>query len=58
MNVMRGERRLGEIRRNFWSKRVIDPWNNLPSEVKEAESLNNFKNAIDNLHFKVTGGQR
>ena len=25
----------GEIRRNFWSVRVCDPWNNLPDEVKE-----------------------
>ena len=27
MNVERGEAK-GEIRRNFWSQRVVDPWNN------------------------------
>ena len=51
MNVTRGEGRI-EIRENVWSQRVIDPWNNLPNQVKESETFNN------NLHFKVTGGQR
>ena len=41
-----------ELRRNFWSQRVIDPWNGLPNQVKQAESLNVFKNGIDNLLFK------
>ena len=51
LNVMRGERR-NDFRRNFWSQRVTEPWNSLPNEVKEAESLNVFKNGIDNLIFK------
>ena len=50
-NVMRGEGR-NDFRRNFWSQRVTQPWNSLPKEVKEAESLNMFKNGIDNLIFK------
>ena len=37
----------GEVRRNFWSVRVCNPWNNLPDEVKEVETLNGFKNAVD-----------
>ena len=50
-NVMRGEGQ-NDFRRNFWSQRVTQPWNSLPKEVKEAESLNMFKNGIDNLIFK------
>ena len=61
MNIKRGEGR-NEIRKNFWSQRVIDPWNTLPDEVKQAETLNAFKNGIDNLRQKqnntVLGGQR
>ena len=50
MNVERGEGKINtEIRKNFWSQRVIDPWNNLPDTVKQANSLDMFKNGIDNL---------
>ena len=62
MNVKRGKERQNEIRKNFWSQRVIDPWNSLPDEVKQAETLNAFKNGIDNLRQKqnniVLDGQR
>ena len=57
MNVERGERNPKEIRKNFWSLRVIDPWNNLPDLVKQADSLDAFKNGIDNLRLKETNGQ-
>ena len=36
-----------DFRRNFFSHRVVDPWNALPSEVKFATSVNNFKNTYD-----------
>ena len=52
INVKRGDGKT-EIRRNFWSQRVTDPWNNLPDKVKQAKSTNIFKNGIDNLIFKV-----
>ena len=39
----------GEIRRNFWSVRVTEPWNSLPNLVKRVETVNCFKNALDNL---------
>ena len=39
----------GEIRKNFWSVRVTEPWNSLPNLVKSAETVNCFKNALDNL---------
>ena len=51
MNVKRSEAN-NAIRKNYWSQRVIEPWNSLPHEVKQAESLNVFKNGIDNLLFK------
>ena len=51
LNVTRGKGN-NDFRRNFWSQRVTEPWNSLPNEVKEAESLNSFKNGIDNLLFK------
>ena len=51
LNVNRGVGR-NDFRRSFWSQRVTEPWNSLPNEVKEAETLNTFKNGIDNLIFK------
>ena len=36
-----------QCRQYFYSQRVIDPWNKLPSEVVEARSLNMFKNKLD-----------
>ena len=51
LNVKRGKGKT-EVRRSFWSQRVTDPWNGLPDQVKQAESLDSFKNGIDNLLFK------
>ena len=36
---------------NFYSNRVINKWNSLPSKVVEATSINCFKNHLDH-HFK------
>jgi ribonucleases P/MRP protein subunit RPP40 len=33
-----------EIRRNFFSQRVVGQWNRLPSAVVEADTINMFKN--------------
>ena len=48
MNVERGEGRI-DVCKNFWSQRVIDPWNNLPDTAKQAVFFDIFKNSIDNL---------
>ena len=56
MNVVRGEPN-GDIRKNFWSQRVVDPWNNLPEVVKKAKTLNEFKNGLDNIRERSKGGQ-
>ena len=37
----------GELRRNFFSQRVVDVWNGLPQYVVDADSVNCFKNRLD-----------
>ena len=41
----------GDLRRNFFSIRVVKPWNNLPDQVKQAETVNTFKNRLDKITF-------
>lgn len=43
-----------EIRRQFFSQRVVNEWNKLPSLVVEAETVNCFKNRLDS-HWKALG---
>ena len=38
-----------EVRKNFFSLRVPEHWNALPTTVKNATSVNNFKNLYDNF---------
>ena len=38
---------IGEVRRNAFAPRVVDPWNALPDEVKQAPTVNTFKNRYD-----------
>ena len=38
-------------RLNFFSKRVINNWNNLPQEVVNASSINNFKSLLNNYSW-------
>ena len=45
-----------ELRRNFFSQRVVDEWNSLPQEVVDAVSVNQFKNRLDK--FARYGGVR
>ena len=42
------------LRKYFFSQRVIDNWNNLPANVIEAKSINQFKNRFDK-HVKQSG---
>ena len=41
-----------EIRRNFFSSRVVNAWNALPVEIRTASSVNSFKNSYD-LYFST-----
>ena len=36
-----------DIRKYFWSVRVIEDWNSLPSYIKSATNINSFKNLYD-----------
>ena len=33
----------GEIRRKFFSNRVVQPWNNLPATIQNAKNVDSFK---------------
>jgi hypothetical protein len=37
------------IRKNFFSQRVVNPWNALPQDTINANSTNEFKNGLDKL---------
>ena len=36
-----------EIRKNFFTVRIVNDWNNLPEEVKKQPTVNSFKSAYD-----------
>ena len=36
-----------DIRKNFFSHRVVDKWNALPNIIKNARDVNHFKNQYD-----------
>ena len=36
-----------DLRKNFFSNRVVNAWNNLPTDIKEAPSLTRFKSMLD-----------
>ena len=39
----------GEVRRNFFSIRVIQPWNDLPDEIRNAVNTETFKRLYDRV---------
>jgi len=43
-----------DIRKFFFSQRVVNEWNNLPAYVVEADSVNNFKNRYDEYRSNNT----
>jgi len=46
MKIQKEHSRL-DIRKFFFSQRVVNSWNALPQHVVDAESINLFKNALD-----------
>lgn len=43
-----------EQRRNFFSVRVVGPWNMLPHSIKDAATLASFKSRLDNYLISTT----
>ena len=41
-----------DVRKHFFSQRVVDPWNSLPEEIQNATSVANFKKMYDE-HIKL-----
>ena len=39
-----------DVRKYFFSNRVIDKWNNLDQDTVDAPSLNSFKNRLNRPH--------
>ena len=40
-----------DIRKNFFSNRVVNTWNSLPVDVKESKSLKIFKSRIEEINL-------
>ena len=36
-----------DIRKHYFSQRVVDKWNSLPAAIVQAQSVNSFKNMYD-----------
>ena len=42
-----------DVRKNFFSNRVVDAWNELPQYVVDAETVNSYKASLDKFHHKI-----
>ena len=52
MNLMQQPARL-DIRRNFYSSRVVERWNEVPASLKQDKSVNAFKNGYKVIRSKM-----
>ena len=42
-----------DVRKHFFSQRVVDPWNLLPEEIQNATSVTNFNKMYGDEHIKL-----
>ena len=42
-----------DVRKNVFSNRVVDGWNELPQYVVDAETVNSFKAGLDKFNHKI-----
>ena len=42
-----------DVRKNFFSNRVVDAWNELPQYVVDAETVNSFNARLDKFFHKI-----
>ena len=47
----------GDVRRHFFSNRVVEGWNNIPTSIKEARSIGVFKRKYDEMVLQQISGQ-
>ena len=47
LNLVKPSQAKSDVRKNFFSQRVVPYWNQLPNHVKQAKKTNEFKNAYD-----------
>ncbi len=49
LRLRRGQLRL-EVRRNFFSQRVVEKWNNLPASTRRSANMTQFKSELRKVH--------
>ena len=42
-----------DVRKNVFSNRVVDAWNELPQYVVDAETVNSFKARLNTFYHKI-----
>ena len=47
MKICLGKNPTGNMRRNFFTNRIVLPWNSLPADVVESKNLDEFKRKYD-----------
>ena len=55
-NLMRRTVSRTDVHNKFFSQRVINPWNMLPVEIKDAKTIGSFKAKL-NKHYKIREDQ-
>ena len=57
MNAYNSSAKVRNIKRNFINERIISYWNKLPTEVKSANSVVNFKDKLQKFKVNVKHGK-